>query len=92
MGLGYVYMAHAEPALFKAFYMDNIMKVEMTDILVEHQDIVEIMKNSEEYQKMPDKGINNFFAKSWMLAHGVASLVATGLLIYDEEKILEILE
>jgi transcriptional regulator, tetR family len=92
LGLGYVYMAHAEPALFKAFYMDNIMKVEMTDILVEHQDIVEIMKNSEEYQKMPDKGINNFFAKSWMLAHGVASLVATGLLIYDEEKILEILE
>ena len=92
LGLGYVHMAHAEPALFKAFYMDNIMKVEMTDILVEHQDIVEIMKNSEEYRKMSDKGINNFVAKSWMLAHGIASLVATGLLIYDEEKILEILE
>ncbi|MDO4707242.1 MAG: hypothetical protein Q4A61_02305 [Porphyromonadaceae bacterium] len=25
LGLGYVRMAHAEPALFKAFYMDNIM-------------------------------------------------------------------
>ena len=92
LGLGYVRMAHTEPALFKAFYMDNIMKVEMTDIFVEHQDIVEIMKNSEEYQKMSDKGINNFVAKSWMLAHGIASLVATGLFVYDEEKILEILE
>ncbi len=92
LGLGYVRMAHAEPALFKAFYMDNIMQVEMTDIFVEHQEVVEIMKNSEEYQKMSDKGINNFVAKAWMLAHGIASLVATGMFVYDEEKILEILE
>ncbi|GIZ16530.1 TetR/AcrR family transcriptional regulator [Capnocytophaga catalasegens] len=92
LGLGYVRMAHAEPALFKAFYMDNIMQVEMTDIFVEHQEVVEIMKNSEEYQKMSYKGINNFVAKAWMLAHGIASLVATGMFVYDEEKILEILE
>ena len=92
LGLGYVRMAHTEPALFKAFYMDNIMKVQMTDIFVEHQDIVEIMKNSEEYQKMSDKGIKNFVAKAWMLVYGIASLVAVGMFVYDEEKILEILE
>jgi len=27
-----------------------------------------------------------------MLAHGIASLVAVGMLVYDEDKILEILK
>lgn len=92
LGLGYVAVAHNEPALFKAFYMDNIMQVKMTDIFIENQDIIQTMQNSEEYQKMSEKGIKNIVAKSWMLAHGVASLVATGMFVYDEEKILEILE
>ena len=68
LGLGYVHMAHIEPALFKAVYIDNIMKV-----------------------KMIDKGIKNIFSRSWMLAHGIASLVAVGMFVYDEEKILEII-
>lgn len=92
LGLGYVRMAHIEPALFKAFYIDNIMKVEIMDIFVENQEIVEIMKVSEEYQKMSEDGIKNIVAKFWMLAHGIASLVATGMFVYDEEKVLEILE
>ena len=40
---------------------------------------------------MSDKGIKNIFSRSWMLAHGIASLVAVGMFVYDEEKILEII-
>ena len=92
LGLGYVWMAHTEPALFKAFYMDNIMNIKLTDIFPESQQVVNVMKNSEEYRQLSDEGVKNIIAKSWMLVHGIATLVATGMFAYDEEKILEILK
>ena len=91
MGLGYVRMAYTEPALFKAFYMDNIMNVKLTDIFPESRQAVEIMKDSEEYQHLSEEEVKSGIARAWMLAHGIASLVAVGMLVYDEEKILEIL-
>ena len=50
------------------------------------------MKNSEEYQQLSEQEVKNNIAKGWMLAHGIASLVAVGMLVYDEDKILEILK
>lgn len=91
LGLGYVWMAYTEPALFKAFYMDNIMNVKLTDIFPESQQVVEIMKDSEEYHRLSEEEVKSGIAKAWMLAHGIASLVAVSMLVYDEEKILEIL-
>ena len=85
-------MAHAEPALFKAFYMDNVTNVKLTDIFPESERVVEIMKNSEECRSLSDEELKNSIAKGWMLAHGIASLVAVGMLVYDEDKILEILK
>ncbi|WP_311330755.1 TetR/AcrR family transcriptional regulator [Capnocytophaga sputigena] len=92
LGLGYVWMAHTEPALFKAFYMDNVTNVKLTDIFPESERVVEIMKNSEECKNLSDEELKNDIAKGWMLAHGIASLVAVGMLVYDEDKILEILK
>ncbi|GET45606.1 TetR/AcrR family transcriptional regulator [Capnocytophaga felis] len=92
LGLGYVRMAHTEPALFKAIYIDNITNVKLTDIFPENQEIVELMKNNEEYRQLSDKEIKNSIAKAWMLVHGIASLVAVGMFAYDEDKIIEILE
>lgn len=92
LGLGYVQTAHTEPVLFKAIYVDNILNVKMTELFIDNREIVEIMQGSADYQKMSGEGMTNIIEKSWMLAHGIASLVATGLFVYDEEKILEILE
>ena len=92
LGLGYVWMAHTEPALFKAFYMDNVTNVKLTDIFPENERMVEIMKNSEECRSLSDEELKNDIAKGWMLAHGIASLVAVGMLVYDEDKILKILK
>jgi len=89
LGLGYVRMAYTEPALFKAFYMDNIMNVKLTDIFPESERVVEIMRKSEECRNLSDEELKNSIAKGWMLAHGIASLVAVGMLVYDEDKILE---
>ena len=92
LGLGYVQMAHADPALFKAFYMDNVSNVKLTDIFPESERVVKIIKNSKECRTLSDKELKNNIAKGWMLAHGIASLVAVGMFVYDEEKILEILK
>lgn len=92
LGLGYVRIAYAEPALFKAFYMDNIMKVKLTDIFPESERVVEVMKNSDECRHLSEQEVKNGIAKAWMLAHGIASLVAVGMFVYDEEKIIEILK
>lgn len=91
LGLGYVRIAYIEPALFKAFYMDNVMNVKLTDIFPESQQVVEAMKSSKEYQRLSEQEVKSGIAKAWMLAHGIASLVAAGMLVYDEEKIIEIL-
>jgi len=92
LGLGYVRIAYAEPALFKAFYMDNIMKVKLTDIFPESERVVEVMKSSDECRHLSEQEVKNGIAKAWMLAHGIASLVAVGMFVYDEEKIIEILK
>ena len=84
-------MAHIEPALFKAVYIDNIMKVKMIDIIPENKEVIELMKNTEDFEKMSDEEIKNIFFRSWMLVHGIASLVAVGMFVYNEEKILDIL-
>lgn len=91
LGLGYIRIAHTEPTLFKAFYMDNIMQIQMTDIIPENKEVIELMKNTEDFKKMSDEEIKNIFFRSWMLVHGIASLVAVGMFVYDEEKILDIL-
>lgn len=91
LGLGYIRIAHTEPALFKAFYMDNIMQIQMTDIIPENKEVIELMKNTEDFKKMSDEEIKNIFFRSWMLVHGIASLVAVGMFVYNEEKILDIL-
>ena len=92
LGLGYVRMAHIEPALFKAFYMDNVTNAKLIDIFPESRRVVEIIKNSEEYRSLSFQELKNNIAKAWMLVHGIASLVAVGMLVYDEDKILEILK
>ena len=92
LGLVYVLIAHIEPALFKAFYMDNVMNVKLTDIFPESQQVVEAMKNSKEYQRLSEQEVKSGIAKAWMLAHGIASLVAAGMFVYDEERIMEILK
>jgi len=35
LGLGYVWTAYTEPALFKAFYMDNVMNTKLTNVFPE---------------------------------------------------------
>lgn len=89
-GLGYVYAASKEPILFKAFYIDNIMNIKMSDILPD-QTLLEVIYNDESCAGLSVEEVMDVAAKGWMLAHGIASLIATGMLVYDEKKVEHIL-
>ena len=90
-GLGYVYLAYAEPVLFKAIYIDNIIGLKMTDIFPE-KEMLDLMKQDACYENIPDDKLLEIATNAWFLAHGIASLITGEMLVYDEEKVEKMLE
>ena len=89
-GLGYVYIAHAEPVFFKAMYVDNILNLKMTDIVLK-KEMLDIMKQEAQGMNIPDDKLLEIATNAWCLAHGIASLIASEMLIYDEENVEKML-
>jgi len=89
-GLGYIYVAYTEPVLFKAMYVDNILNLIIEDIIPEEK-VLAVMKQDSCSIGISDDEIMDIAGKSWILAHGLASLIASGMLVYDEAKIEKIL-
>ena len=87
VGLGYIHVAFAEPILFKSIYVDNIYNVKLTDILP-NAEVIEVMNKELD---IPKNRLQETASKSWIFAHGLASLVATEMIEYDEEKIEQLL-
>ena len=90
-GLGYVHMAHAEPVFFKAIYIDNILLLKMTDI-VPDKELLNLMKQDPCCDNIPDDKLLEIATNAWLLAHGIASLIAGEMLVYDEKKVEKMLE
>ena len=90
IGLGYVHIAFSEPVLFKSVYVDNIKGVKLTDI-VPNEMITEKINVETNASGIPNNRLKDIAVKSWIFAHGLASLVATGMIEYDEEKIEQLL-
>ena len=83
IGLAYVHVAFAEPALFKSIYVDNILNIKLIDILPDASVIEAMSKESD----IPENRIHELASKSWIFAHGLASLVATRMIEYNEKTI-----
>ncbi|MDR0429173.1 MAG: TetR family transcriptional regulator [Tannerellaceae bacterium] len=90
-GLGYIYTAHTEPTLFKAIYVDNILEHKITDIIPE-KTMLEIMRQDTCTADISDDKLLDTAIKSWVCVHGLASLIACGMMIYDEDNIKCMLE
>lgn len=86
LGLGYVRVAHTEPVLFKSLYVDNILGIKLTDI-VPHEMMLTAMKQDTGTSDIPDDKRKDIAVKSWIFAHGLASLIATEMIVYNEEKV-----
>lgn len=85
LGLGYIYVAHKESLLFKAIYNDNIANIKFSDFKKNPMIIkaLELIWNTN--------SIDDTATKAWIFAHGIASLVAAGMMVYDSAKIEKLL-
>jgi hypothetical protein len=90
-GLGYIDAAYTEPTLFKAIYVDNIMERKITDIIPE-KTMFEIMRQDTCTADISDDKLLDTAIKAWISVHGLASLIASRMMIYDEDKIRYLLE
>lgn len=89
-GIGYIQTAYNEPMLFKLIYFDNILNLKFTDITPE-KEMIEIMRKDECTANLTDEECYHIAVKSWVFAYGLASLHATGMMVYNEEKIEKML-
>lgn len=85
LGLGYIYVAHKESLLFKAIYIENIANIKLSDF---PKNIM--ITNSLAITEKTDY-IDDTATKAWIFAHGIASLVTVGMMVYNSEKIEKML-
>lgn len=90
MGLGYIWMAYSEPVLFRIVYIENIRQIKLADI-VPNEAVFKAMTNDEEVQQIPAEKYRSMAVQAMVFAHGLASLVSSGMLDYDADKIADIL-
>lgn len=91
LGLGYVYVAHTESALFKAIYVDNVLNIKLTDIIPD-KNLINAMKEDVCIAKINENKLDDMAVQAWVFVHGLASLIAVGMMVYDEEKIRKLLD
>lgn len=86
--MGYIYMAHAEPILFKFIYIDNSLSVKLTDVIEDRRIVFAIQKDFRlaSYRRNQKTVLDN-----WVYVHGLAILIASGVIAYDEDKIKNML-
>ena len=89
-GLGYIYAAYTEPTLFKSIFVDNILELKMTDVIPK-KEMLEIMRQDRSMAKFSDDKLMEIAVKSWISVHGLASLIVSGMVVYDESRIEEML-
>lgn len=82
LGLGYIYVAHKEALLFKAIYIENIANIKLSDF-PRNPMIAKTLELTGDANCTDDVA-----TKAWIFAHGIASLVAVGIMVYNS-KIIE---
>lgn len=85
LGLGYIYVAHKEALLFKAIYMENIANIKLSDF-PKNPIITKTLELTGDVNCVDD-----IATKAWIFAHGIASLVSVGIMVYNSEKIEKML-
>jgi AcrR family transcriptional regulator len=85
LGLGYLHTAYTDSVLYKAVYVDNIMNVRINEIVPDKM-MLEAIKKDVCAEKMSLEKQKEVVVRSWIFVHGLASLIASGVVVYDEEK------
>ncbi|MDD2971650.1 MAG: TetR-like C-terminal domain-containing protein [Lachnospiraceae bacterium] len=91
LGLATVHFAKDEPNLFKLFFMSNFLKYqslyEMVDQNNDYGGIDALIKMTG----LPAQPSKKMFISLWMIAHGIASMIATNPFAVSDDEITELL-
>lgn len=88
LGLGYAYTAHAEPVLFRAFYSKN-MPGRKLDELPLNDRVMQVLRQELGDVDVPEEQLADIAVNTWIYVYGLASFIASGTLVYDEEKVMQ---
>ncbi len=86
LGLGYVYTAHTEPVLFRAFYSESMLGQNLNDLSPDDLAVQALRRELGDSQ-VSDEQLMSIAINSWIYVYGLASFIASGTLAYDEAKI-----
>lgn len=91
IALGYIDMAYKEPILFRAFYVDNIGEVKISDLSPD-EIMMDNMKEIISCSGLSKEEFKQKAAFAWLSVHGLASYISGGLIEYNEDKIIVMLK
>lgn len=85
--LNYLYFAKEEPVFFKALYLEN--RLDAKQIYAISEDVLlASFEKEEETMGLQKSDKEQFFHLFWASVHGAASLIAQGLLVFNEEELI----
>ncbi len=88
LGLGYIHAAYVDPILFQVFYYGNMLGKSL-DSLVPDGYALRVLQQELSHFSISEQKIKEMVINGWIFVFGLALFVASGTLIYDEEKIIQ---
>lgn len=85
-GMGYIRFAREEKQLFKLLFMRDRTHETISDSREEIRPIIDIITKN---LGLSEEKAYLFHLEQWIFVHGIASMIATNYLIWDEEYISE---
>lgn len=91
VGLAYIAFAKEEPNLFRVLFMSDIQKLDGFTGFFGDTDNVEVAGQLSKSLGISFEGAKRLYMKSWIFAHGIASMVATNSIRLSDNEIQEML-
>ncbi len=91
MGLAYINFAKNEKQLFKLLFMSNYIKVKSIKEIVEDEDNEIIVSIISQMTNLSKDKAKTLFINTWLVTHGIASMLATNSCDFSDEEIKSIL-
>lgn len=87
----YIKFAQIEPNIFKALFMNNAITQETISNMLIDKDIKGLLNEISVTEKISTSNAQVVYKRMWLLAHGMASLMATNKDLFQMEEVKSIL-
>lgn len=87
-GLGYVYTVHAESVLFRSFHAESMLEQKIED-LIPNDRIIQVLRQELNKADVQEDQLEEIAVNVRIYMYGLASFIASGTLVYNEEEIMQ---